>query len=81
MRFKIKIIEELKKYDKIFSKANQDDLEKGRIISTSVKEFDHPEFYLNEHDLLLLSQYYTYVGICNSKKPLAKEDEYNFDED
>ena len=48
-------------------------------ISKTIKEFDHPEYYLSGRDLFLLSQYFAYKNIVESKE--AIEEDYIFDEE
>ena len=50
-------------------------------ISKTIKEFDSPEDFLNETDLFLLSQYYAYQNIVQSKEPISDEDLYIFDDE
>jgi hypothetical protein len=80
MDFKQQIIDELREYDNLYKKANTKELIAGFEISKQVKEFDSPEDYLSEQDLFLLSQYYSYVNIADSKL-IAAGDEYIFDEE
>lgn len=72
-------LEELRKYDSIYSKATVEELKKGEKISKTLKEFDNPEETLEEKELFLLSQYFAYTNIVDSKEDL--EDEYEFDEE
>ena len=79
MDFKIEIIEELKLYDNLYKNANLDELQKGYEISKGIKEFDNPEDFLAEGDLFLLSQFYAYKNIDESKN--VEGEEYVFDEE
>lgn len=79
MDFKIELIEELQEYDVLYVNATIDELKKGFEISKGIKEFDNPEDFLNESDLFLLSQYYAYRNIEDSKQEL--EYEYVFDDE
>lgn len=72
-------LEELRKYDSIYSMATVEELKKGEKISKTLKEFDNPEETLEEKELFLLSQYFAYTNIVDSKEEL--EDEYEFDEE
>lgn len=73
------IIKELREYDGIFAKATNEELKHGFEISKTIKEFDHPENYLSRRDLFLLSQYFAYKNIVESKE--AIEEDYIFDEE
>lgn len=79
MDFKIEIIEELKLYDNLYKNANLDELQKGYEISKGIKEFDSPEEFLGEGDLFMLSQFYAYKNIDESKN--VEGEEYVFDEE
>ena len=79
MDFKIEIIEELKDYDKLYENATESELMQGLEISKGVKEFDNPEDTLEEKELFLLSQYYAYVNILDSKS--SEDGDYVFDEE
>jgi len=80
MDFDNQIIDELQVYDKLYRKATVEELLAGFEISKNVKAFDSPEDYLTEKDLFLLSQYYAYANIVESKM-VATGDEYVFDEE
>ena len=79
MDFNTELIDELKEYDALYVNATFQELEKGYKISKTIKEFDSPEDFLNETDLFLLSQYYAYQNIVDSKAEL--EEEYVFDDE
>lgn len=84
MEFNEEIIQELRKYDRKFSKANVEQLNEGYSISLTVTEFDSPEYRLNFEELLALSTYYAYQNIVTAKKLEAEEvdDSYwHFSED
>lgn len=72
-------LEELREYDPIYSKATIEELKKGEKISKTLKEFDNPEENLEERELFLLSQYFAYTNIVDSKVEL--DEEYQFDEE
>ena len=72
MTFNDDIIKELRKYDRKFSKANVEQLNKGYEISLTVTELDRPEFRLEFDELLALSTYYAYQNIVNSMKLQAE---------
>ena len=71
MDFKIELIKELQSYDKLYVNATIDELKNGFKISKTIKEFDNPEDYLNENDLFLLSQFYDYKNIEDSKEDIV----------
>ena len=79
MDFKIELIKELQEYDDLYKNAVVSELQRGYEISKTIKEFDSPEDFLNETDLFLLSQYYAYQNIVDSKAEL--EEEYVFDDE
>lgn len=77
MDFNQDYLKELQCYDVLYENANLEDLAKGYEISKSVQEFDNPEDYLSANDLFLLSQYYAYRNIEESKN--IHGDDYEFD--
>ena len=81
MDFKIELIKELQEYDDLYKNAVVSELQRGYEISKTIKEFDSPEDFLNETDLFLLSQYYAYQNIVQSKEPISDEDLYIFDDE
>lgn len=81
MDFNTELINELKEYDALYENATLQELEKGYEISKTIKEFDSPEDFLNETDLFLLSQFYSYKNIEDSKLEDDDEDEYVFDDE
>jgi len=81
MDFNTELINELKEYDALYENATLQELKKGYEISKTIKEFDSPEDFLNETDLFLLSQYYAYQNIFESKEPISDDDLYVFDEE
>ena len=81
MDFNTELINELKEYDALYVNATFQELEKGYKISKTIKEFDSPEDFLNETNLFLLSQYYAYQNIVQSKEPISDEDLYIFDDE
>ena len=83
MDFNKDIIVKLQKYSKLFTNATKEELLKGFEISKTIKEFDSPDDFLNERDLFLLSQYYSYQNIVDSIE-LSKagdDDDYVFDDE
>jgi hypothetical protein len=79
MDFKIEIIKELQWYDNLYKNAKINELQKGFEISKTIKEFDSPEDFLNENDLFLLSQFYAYRNIEESKN--IDGEDYVFDDE
>jgi hypothetical protein len=73
MTFNDDIIKELRKYDRKFSKANVEQLNKGYEISLTITEVERPEYRLEFDELHALSTYYAYQNIVTAKK-LNEED-------
>lgn len=81
MDFNKETLKELQEYDKLYENATFDELEAGYEISKTIKEFDSPEDFLNETQLFLLGQYYSYQNIIDSKDHISEEDLYIFDDE
>lgn len=77
MDFNQEYIDELREYDKPFENATEEQLQRGYEISKDVKDFDRPEQYLNQDDLIAFSSFCAYIAIVNSKEDL--EEPYAFD--
>lgn len=80
MDFEKQTIEELREYKEMYSGAKETELADGYELSKKVKEFDNPEDYLSENELFLLSQFYEYMNIIESKS-IEQGDDYIFDEE
>ena len=81
MKMKLQYLKRLHEYDDKFKLITKDQMQKGFEISLKVKEFDKPEEYLSEDELLCLSAYYEYMALIESDnlKKYPIDDDFEFD--